>query len=383
MISIHNPAISQLEIDYVNDAITNGWRDKCYDYIYKFEKEFAAYVGTKYAMATSSATGAITLALSAFGIKPGDEIIMGEIDWVASISAIQQLGATPVFVDVLEDSWVIDPDKIETAITPKTKAIITVHIYGNLVEMDRVMAIAKKHKLPVLEDAAEALGSSYKGKKAGSYGDIAVFSFHGAKTMTTGEGGMLVTNSPAYIERVKILNNHGRDPKKNNDEPGTNRVFWMDELGFKFKMSNIQAALGCAQLERIDEILEKKRIIFQWYQEYLADTEGVYLNPEPEEAINSYWMPTAVFDKSLEIDAHKLIEYLKEKGIESRPFFFPLSSLPMFTDVPENTVAYGLHRRALNLPSNFFLTEDEVKIVCKEIIEYLKTQSVAALQLAY
>ncbi len=371
MISIHNPTVTDLEVEYVTDAVKNGWGDKCYDYINRFEKTFAAYIGTKYSLATSSGSGAIHLSLAALGVKAGDEVILGEIDWVSSAASISHLGAKPVFVDVLEDSWCIDPSKIEAAITPKTKVIIAVHIYGNLAEMDKIMAIAKKHDLPVLEDAAESLGSLYEGKKAGSFGDIAIFSFHGTKTITTGEGGMIVTNSSRHIERVRVLNSHGRDPKKNND-PEVNRTFWMEELGYKFKMSNIEAALGCAQLERLDEIIAKKRKVFNWYAEFFAAIEGIYLNPEPAGTFNSYWMPTAVFDKSLAVDSHHLIQYLKKIGIEARPFFFPLSSLPMFETVSSNKVAHGLYKRAVNLPSNFSLTKEEVKTVCAGILQYLQ-----------
>lgn len=373
MISIHNPTVTNLEVEYVTDAVKNGWGDKCYDYINRFEKAFAAYIETGYALATSSGSGAIHLSLAAMGVKPGDEVILGEIDWVSSAAAISHLGAKPVFVDVLEDSWCIDPSKIEAAITPKTKVIIAVHIYGNLAEIDKIMAIAKKHNLLLLEDAAESLGSVYKGKKAGSYGDIAIFSFHGTKTITTGEGGMIVTNNSKHIERVRILNSHGRDPKNNND-PEVNRTFWMAELGYKFKMSNIEAALGCAQLERLEEILAKKREIFNWYAMFFADITGIHLNPEPADTVNSYWMPTLVFDKSLDVDSHHLIQYLKNIGIEARPFFFPLSSLPMFETVSRNKIAHGLYKRAVNLPSNFSLTKAEVKTVCEGIIQYLKAK---------
>jgi perosamine synthetase len=363
-ISIHKPSITDLEIAYVNDAIRNGWGDKCYDYIKRFEKSFADYQGSAYALSTSSCTGAIHLGLAAMGVKAGDEVIVPDINWIASVVPVTYLGAKPVFVDVLEGSWCIDPSKIEAAITPRTKAIIAVHLYGNLAEMDPIMAIARKYNLGVLEDAAEGFGSLYKGKKAGTYGDVGVYSFHGAKTMSTGEGGMLITNNAALMERVRILGDHGRDPK-------VNRVFWMAEIGYKYKMSNLQAAMGCAQIERADELVEKKREIFSWYQEFLSPVTGILLNPEPTYTRNSYWMPTVVFDPSLNIQHLELIAYLKEQNIDSRPMFYPLSSLPMFDDAKENTVAYGLYHRAVNLPSHHEHTKANIERVCQTIIHYL------------
>ncbi|QHT70206.1 DegT/DnrJ/EryC1/StrS family aminotransferase [Rhodocytophaga rosea] len=363
-IPIYQPSVTELEISYAVDAVKNGWGENCYAYIKRFEKDFAAYTGSSYSLATSSCTGAIHLALAAMGVKAGDEVIMGDINWIASAAPITYLGAKPVFVDVLEDSWCIDPSKIEAAITEKTKVILAVDLYGNLAEMDQIVAIAKKHNLYVLEDAAEALGSVFRGKKAGSWGDIGVFSFHGAKIMTTGEGGMLVTDNAALMERVRILSDHGRDPK-------VNRTFWMAELGYKYKMSNLQAAMGCAQLERVDELVNKRRDIFNWYTEYLADLPGIVLNPEPSYTINCYWMPTIVFDKALNIEAHEVINYLKEQNIDSRPFFYPLSSLPMFEKAEENKVSYNLYKRALNLPSNFSLTREDIKQVCQAIRTYV------------
>jgi perosamine synthetase len=364
-ISIHKPSITEREIEYVNDAIRTGWGDKCYDYIKRFEKSFAAYQGSKYALATSSCTGAIHLGLAAMGVGPGDEVIVPDINWIASVVPVTYLGAKPVFIDVLEDTWCMDPSKIEAAITPRTKAIIAVHLYGNLAEMEPIMAIARQHRLQVLEDAAEGFGSLYKGRKAGTWGDVGVYSFHGAKTMSTGEGGMLITDNDALMERIRILSDHGRDPK-------VNRVFWMAETGYKYKMSNLQAAMGCAQIERADELVEKKREIFGWYQELLGQVEGIRLNPELPHTRNSYWMPTAVFAPSLHVNNQDLMAYLKEQNIDSRPMFYPLSSLPMFEEVPENKVSYSLYHRALNLPSHHETTKAQVERVCSTIRHYLE-----------
>jgi perosamine synthetase len=362
-IAINKPSITELEISYVNDAIRNGWGSKCYDYIYRFEKEFAHYLGSKFSLATSSCTGAIHLALMSLGVKAGDEVIAPDITWIASIEPILYIGAKPVLVDVLPDTWCIDPKKMEAAITDKTKAILVVHLYGNVVEMDEIMAIAKKHNLPVIEDAAEGLGSEYKGMKAGSIGDIGVFSFHGTKTISTGEGGILVTNREEILQKAKILNDHGRDPK-------IGKTFWMAQYGYKYKMSNLQAAMGCAQIERADELIDKKRQIFNWYKEMLSGIP-CKLNPELSGTKNSYWLPTAIIDKSMNFNREDFFRYMKENNIDSRPFFYPISTLPMFENRPENTVACGIYERGINLPSYHDLQLEDVKYVCTVLKDFL------------
>ncbi|MDP2246806.1 MAG: DegT/DnrJ/EryC1/StrS aminotransferase family protein, partial [Nitrosomonadales bacterium] len=203
------PSITELEVAYATDAARNGWGEKCYEYISKFEDKFKEFTGAKYAIATSSCTGALHMGLAALDIGPGDEVILADTNWIASAAPITYLGATPVFVDVLPDSWCIDPDCIEKAITPRTKAIVVVHIYGNLCDMDKLMALGKKYGLPVIEDAAEAIGSYWHGKHAGTLGKFGTFSFHGTKTLTTGEGGMFITNDTDFYEQVLTLSNHG------------------------------------------------------------------------------------------------------------------------------------------------------------------------------
>lgn len=365
LIYINKPSITQLEIEYVNDAITNGWGDKCYDYIYKFEKSFSDYLQVKHSMTTGSCTGAIHVALMAMGIKAGDEVIVPDLTWIASVAPIKYIGATPVFVDVLKETWCIDPQKIEEAITPKTKAIIAVHLYGNMCEMDEIMTLAQKHNLLVLEDAAEALGSEYKNKKAGSLGDMAAFSFHGTKTFSTGEGGMLVTNNIKLYERSKVINDHGRDPK----DPES-KMFWMREYGYKYKMSNMQAAMGCAQINRAQELVNRKRQIFALYKELLKDVKG-QINAEPSYVINSCWLPTFVFDKKIKFDREAFFKFMTERKINSRPFFYPITTLPMFDRKPENTVSYDIYDRAINLPSYHDLTDSEIKYVVESLKEFL------------
>ena len=340
------PSITEKEVEYATDAARNGWGEKCYDYIYKFENLFKKHLNINFAMATSSCTGAMHIGLSALDIKYGDEVIIADINWIASAAPITYLGAKPIFVDILEDTWCIDASKIEAAITSKTKAIIAVHLYGNLCEMDEIMKIAKKHNLYVIEDAAEAIGSIYKGKKAGSIGDFGVFSFHGTKTITTGEGGMFVTNNSSLYEKVSILNSHGRNPKNP-------KQFWAEKVGFKYKISNIQAAIGCAQIERIEELIDKKREIFFEYHKILSTVDGITMNPIPKDESTQYgyWMPTIVFDVRLNCDRKKLLKVFNENNIDARVFFYPLSSLPIFEKNKENSVSYDIFERAINLPS--------------------------------
>ncbi len=358
------PSITELEQQYVCDAIKNGWGEHCYDYIFKFQDAYKKYLDVKYAIATSSCTGALHIALKTLGITANDEVIVPDATWIASVAPITYLCATPVFVDVLEHTWCIDPKKIEEAITPKTKAIIAVHLYGNLCEMDEIMDIATRHNLYVIEDAAEAIGSEYCTKKAGTMGDFGIFSFHGTKTITTGEGGMLVTNSDALYEKASIVHDHGRDPK-------IAKTFWAEKVGVKYKISNLQAALGCAQMERIDELVIKKIIIFSWYKKYLQKFGYLEMNAEQNYAKNSYWMPTIVLKNKQNMQNDVVIAKLNAKGIGARPFFYPVSSFPEFQDVRSNVVARALSRNGINLPSNFEMCEDDVAFIAKSLEEVL------------
>ena len=337
------PSITELEIRYATDAATNGWGERCYDYIHRFEALFRDHLGVEYAIATSSCTGALHMGLAALGIGPGDEVILADINWIASAAPITYLGAKPVLVDVLPATWCIDPAKAEAAITPRTKAIIAVHIYGNVCDMDSLSAIGAKHQIAIIEDAAEAIGTKWHGKRAGSMGIFGVFSFHGSKTVTTGEGGMFVTRDKALYDRVSTLNNHGR-------AQGEKRQFWPERLGFKYKMSNLQAAIGCAQLERIDQLLAGKRRVFEYYARRLGDLP-LRMNPEPPGTVNGYWMPTFVVDPGVEFHREALLAAFTAEQIDGRVFFWPMSMLPMFDAQPTNKVSYEIYRRAMNLPS--------------------------------
>lgn len=347
------PSITEKEVEYATDAARNGWGEQCYDYIYRFEDAFKQHLGVSYAIATSSGTGALHMGLAALGVGPGDEVIMADTNWIASAAPITYLGATPVFVDVQPDSWCIDPALIEAAITPRTKAILAVHLYGNLCEMSQIMEIGEKHGIPVIEDAAEALGSVYHGQRAGSIAKFGAFSFHGTKTITTGEGGMFVTNDAELYKLVFTLSNHGR-------VRGQVKQFWAEKVGFKYKLSNIQAAIGCAQVERIDDLTRRKREILAYYKERLSSLPGLSMNPEPAGTINGAWMPTAVCSPETGVTREKMQAVFAAESIDARVFFWPLSSLPSFTPVPGNAHAYDLPGRAINLPSYHDISRDDL-----------------------
>lgn len=364
-ISYTKPSITELEVAYATDAAANGWGDRCYEYIGRFEELFKNHLNVGYAIATSSCTGALHMGMAALGIGPGDEVILADTNWIATVSPIVHLGATPVFVDILPDTWCIDPAKVEGAITPRTKAIVAVHLYGNLCDMDALLEIGRRHGLPVIEDAAEAIGSVYFGKPAGSMGKFGAFSFHGTKTITTGEGGMFVTSDPELYEKVLTLSNHGR-------ARGQTKQFWADEVGFKYKMSNIQAAIGCAQMQRIDELIAGKRRVFRAYKEGLASIHGVSMNPEPAGTQNGFWMPTVVFEESTGIRRETLQDAFAKENIDARVFFWPLSSLPSFDSVPANTLAYDVPERAINLPSYHELAPGGIERVVAIVRKLMK-----------
>ena len=360
------PSITELEVEYATDAARNGWGDRCYEYIYRFENAFKEYLGVNYAIATSSCTGALHMGMSALGIRPGDEVILADTNWIATAAPIVHLGAKPVFVDILPDSWCIDPNLAEAAITPKTKAIVATHLYGNLCEMRELLDIGERYGILIIEDSAEAIGSVYHGQRAGSMGKFGSFSFHGTKTLTTGEGGMFVTNDPELYETVLTLSNHGRSRKQT-------KQFWADMVGFKYKISNIQAAIGCAQMERIEELVARKREILCFYKENLEVLQGVTMNPEPEGTINGGWMPTVVFSPETGVTREKLQALFKTENVDARVFFHPLSSLSMFEDKKGNSTAWDIPTRAINLPSYHDLSEqaigkiyDTIKLLTQE-----------------
>jgi len=359
------PSITDKEVTYATDAAKNGWGDRCYEYIGRFEELFCNYTGATYAIATSSCTGALHMGMAALDIGPGDEVILADTNWIATASPIAYLGAKPVFVDILPDTWCIDPGRVEEAITANTKAIIAVHLYGNLCDMDRLLEIGNKHGLPVIEDSAEALGSQWHGKHAGTIGRFGTFSFHGTKTITTGEGGMFITSDQALYQKVLALSNHGRSATQK-------KQFWPDYIGFKYKLSNIQAALGCAQMERIDELVARKREIFSYYKQGLVHAGELEMNSENPGTVNSYWMPSVIFSPETGVTREQMLEKFKVENIDGRVFFYPLSLLPMFTSIPENRFSYEIPERAINLPSYHDLSDQDQDRVISAILGLLR-----------
>jgi perosamine synthetase len=364
------PSITDREVSYVLDAAKNGWNNQHSDYIRQFEKEFGAYTGAKHAMATSSCTGAMHLALVALGIGKGDEVIVPEITWIATAAVVEYIGATPVFCDVDADTWTMNPESVASLITENTRAIMPVHTYGHPCDMQPLWDLAKKHDLKIIEDAAQSIGAEYKGQKTGSLGDAAAFSFQGAKAVVTGEGGMLLCNNTALYEKSLFYGDQCRDHNK--------ALFNLD-IGYKYKMSNVQAALGLAQTQRANDLINKKIQIFKWYQQRLADVEEITLNTEKSWAKNIYWMSSMVLSNKVKQDRLEFMAELKQRNIDSRPIFYPLSSFPMF-NTTDNPNAYHVGNRGINLPSGHNRTEEEVDYICSHIKDIIANKKAISIK---
>lgn len=374
-IPVAGPSITNREVELTAEAAQTAWFQNNYVFNQRFENAVADYVGVRYAVSVPHCTAALHLALAAHGIGPGDEVIVPDVTWIASVAPVVYVGADPVLVHVLEDTWCLDPRSVEAAITPRTRAIIGVDLYGSMCDWPELRRIADQYNLILIEDAAEALGSSLHSRRAGSLGDAAAFSFHGSKTVATGEGGMFATDNEATWKRVLFLRDHGRNPG--------DRYFLNSEIGFKYRMSAVQAALGCAQMERIDALITAKRQIFSWYNERIGNLPGIALNAEPTGAHNSYWMATAILDPELGLDKFAMIAEMDKRNIDTRPFFSQLSTLPAFDDRPAakrfldvNHSDARIARYGINLPSGYHMTEELVDVVCeafKEIITFPRT----------
>jgi perosamine synthetase len=363
-IPIAGPSITQREIDYVTEAVKTAWYDDANVFHQRFERAFAAHCGRRHAIALPSCTSGLHLSLLALGIGPGDEVIVPDATWIASVAPVRYVGATAVFGDIDAQTWCLSPKSLDGLISPRTKAAIVVDLYGSMPDWDELAAIAAKRGIVLIEDAAEAVGSRWRGRPAGAFGTMSAFSFHGSKTLTTGEGGMLLLDDDALMGRILQLRDHGRAPG--------DTMFFNEEVGWKYKMSSMQAALGLAQLERLSELVGAKRQIFSWYSEELADWNLGYLNPDVPGLYNSYWMSTVVLEPSLGINKNALISTLRTHGIDVRPFFHPLSAIPAFHDDPEsakararNVTAYKIAPSGINLPSALCLDRKAVKRVCE------------------
>jgi perosamine synthetase len=358
------PSISSREKVYSADAAENGWNSNWSKYLTAFEKEFAKYIGVKYAISTSSCTGAMHIALMALGIGKGDEVIVPDITWVSTANAVRLVGAIPVFADVNLSTWTIDRNSIESLITNKTKAIIPVHLYGHPCEMDEIMDLSKKYNLKIIEDAAPSIGAKYKSKKTGSFGDFSAFSFQGAKLLVTGEGGMLCTNDKVLYEKAYKIWDQGRIPGS----------FWIEELGVKYKMSNMQAALGLAQLERNDLMVEAKRNINNIYFNRLSNHSKVNFFIESKNARSIYWM-TSIRLVNTNLTREDFCAKLKERLIDTRPVFPSISQYPYWPkkqDPQPNSKLIA--ETGINLPSGVCLSKEQVDYVCDNIIEILDNE---------
>lgn len=354
------PWVTDHEIKVVEDAMRHWYEDK-YWYCEEFERIFAEYHDRAHALMTPNCTSAIHLLLEGIGIGPGDEVIVPDCTWIASVAPIIQSGADPVFCDIDPHHWCLDSDAAESAINDSTKAILAVDLYGNMPDMDALSDLADDHDLLLLEDAAEALGSTYKGTRAGKFGVGSVFSFHRTKTLTTGEGGMLLLDDEDLYDRCAKLRDHGRGP----DTP----TYYNEMVAYKYMPFNVQAALGYAQFQRLDELLEKKRWIYESYTDKLGDIEDLRFNPEPEDGRNGAWITALVFGDSHDMTKDRAIDELGELDVPARPFFYPLTSIPAFDYLPgdyeeTNTIAYHVSNHGINLPAALNLTEAQIDHVC-------------------
>jgi len=372
MIPVCKPWLPGKEKEYVLDALETNWISSAGKYIEKFEEGFAEFCGTKYGVSCSNGFGALHLACVALGLKQGDEVIVPTFTMAASVNTIILAGATPVLVDCDPETYCIDVNKIEEKITNKTKAIMGVHIYGNVCDMDVILALAKKYNLFVIEDAAEAHGGEYKGRKAGSMGDIGCFSFYANKILTTGEGGMCVTNNEELARKMRSLRSHCL-------KEGEGR-FLHEDVGFNYRLTNLQAAIGAAQVENAEKLVEARRSVLIRYNKELAGVVGLILPVEKSYSKNVCWMYGVVLSEEVEKSREEVMQELKEEGVETRSFFVPMHKQPAYTKgKAENTpdcsgdfpIADRIGKRGFYLPSSSDITDEEIKIVCTALKKIL------------
>jgi perosamine synthetase len=358
-IPVAEPDIGGEELENIIEAVKSGWISSKGNFIVEFEEKISKYFNRNFGISTSNGTTALHLALEALGIKSGDEVIVPTLTFVATANAVRYTGAKPVFVDSHPDYWCIDPEKIEEKITEKTKAIIPVHLYGHPCDMDVILEIAKEYDLYVVEDCAEAHGAEYKDKKVGSFGIINCFSFYGNKIITTGEGGMCVTNDKELAEKMKMLRDHGMSHQKK---------YWHEVIGFNYRMTNLQAAIGVAQLNKIDKFVEKKRKNAETYNQFLKNIQGIALPPEMPWAKNVYWMYSILATNDFGMNRERVISKLADEGIDSRPFFYPIHTMPPYKENKEYPVAQKISKEGLNLPNSVKLSDDDLKRIATCII---------------
>jgi len=362
-IPVNEPLLDGNEERYLIECIRTGWISSEGPFVHRLEEGFAARIGRRHGIAVCNGSVALDVAVAALGLGPGDEVILPSFTIISCAAAVIRAGATPVLVDCEPDTWNTAADGIADRITPRTKAIMIVHIYGLPVDMDPVLELARQHGLTIIEDAAEMHGQTYKGRPCGSFGDISTFSFYANKHVTTGEGGMVVTDDATLAERCRSLRNLCFQPS---------RRFVHADLGWNYRLTNLQAALGLAQLERLDELVDKKRQILDWYRQELHDFPWITLNAEPDGVRNSYWMATAILPARPENEKENIIRRFSENGIDCRPFFYPLSTIPAYSALPAAAVARQEHRQShqisrygINLPCALRLEEEDVRTVAR------------------
>ncbi len=360
MIPVCEPYLAGNELEYAADCIKSNWISSLGKYIGEFEQRFARYCGSTYGVCTTSGTTALHLALASLGIGKGDEVVVPAFTMIAPVFAILYTGAKPVLVDSEPETWNMDVTQIEGKITPNTKAILPVHIYGHPCDMDPILEIARRYNLYVVEDAAEAHGAEYKGKRVGGIGDVGSFSFYANKIITTGEGGMIVTNREEVAEKARRLKDQAYSPEKR---------FLHTDIGFNYRMTNIQAAIGLAQLERIGELVERRRENAHLYNELLKEVEGIRLPPQQEWAKNVYWMYCILIEDEFGMSRDKLQGKLKENGVDTRLFFIPMHWQPAFRNLglfegESYPVSEEISRRGMYLPSGSGLKDEEIEQVC-------------------
>ena len=363
LIPVAEPDLTGNELEYVSRCVRSGWVSSAGEYVTRFESEFAAFCRAKHGVATANGTVAIHLALTALGIQPGDEIIVPSLTFVASANAVVYANAKPVFVDCEPQTWTMAPQDVERKITPRTRAILVVHLYGHPVDMDRIQEIATRHNLWVIEDAAEAHGAEYRGRKIGNLGTAGVFSFYGNKTITTGEGGALITDDQNLAKRAAFLRDHAMSPE---------RRYYHSEVGFNYRLTNLQAAIGVAQLERIEAFVEAKREHARQYASRLGGIPGLELAPEAPWAKSSFWMYSVLVKEDFPLTRDELAKHLRSLGVDTRPFFIPMHSLPMYARGERLPVAERLSQQGLNLPSSTTLTTDQIERVAAAIRSALR-----------
>lgn len=358
---VYVPSLRGNEKKYLNECIDTNWLTETGRFVGDFENSFKEYVGAKYATVVNNGTLALHLALMGLEIGPEDEVIVPSLTYIASANAITYTGAKPVFVDCEPESWQIDPIDVENKITTKTKAIMPVHLYGHSAEMEKLKEIANKHNLFIIEDCAEAFGTYYNNKHVGTLGDIGTFSFFGNKTITSGEGGMLVTNNKKLFDKANHLKGQGQ---------AISRQYWHDVVGYNYRMTNLSAAVGLAQLENAKSILKDKSNIAKWYRENLKDLPLTFQKLMPN-IVHSNWMITVLTENSIVRD--ELRKRLDENKIETRPTFFPVHTMPMYStsnQTLKNSEDIGL--RGMSLPSYPDLKETDVKNICAAVKAYFE-----------